>query len=160
VRPEGHFPGGLPAAAFILRRETRQVPASRESSTALFERLFGGVALAHGICKGSLTKVSRHLRELAAVQKELACWTRVALEMLEAPAEVKTLAVRVAPALRVLTPTRRLVASHDGYLTEHELLAWLREQHVKAVAVPEAGVDRCGGFGVAADRLPQPRGQP
>jgi hypothetical protein len=46
----------------------RQARSSRESSTALFQRLFGGVAVAQDIYKGSLTKVSRHLRELAAVQ--------------------------------------------------------------------------------------------
>lgn len=41
---------------------------ARETNTALFERLFQDVEVAGDIYQGKLSKVSRHLRELAAVQ--------------------------------------------------------------------------------------------
>jgi hypothetical protein len=47
-------------------------PAEKGATSALFERLFADVPIAHEIYRGGLTKVARHLRELAAVNHFLA----------------------------------------------------------------------------------------
>jgi HEAT repeat protein len=74
----------------------------------------------------------------APVQAELARWTCVALDADKAPREVRSLGVGGVPALRVLTPTGRLVASQDGYLPADKLVGWLRK-HYEAAALAPAG---------------------
>ncbi len=72
------------------------------------------------------------------VQKELARWTRVALDAEKSAAEIKPLGVRGVPALRILTPMGKVAASQDGYLPAEKLLAWLREHHDAAAVTPAA----------------------
>ena len=72
------------------------------------------------------------------VQAKLATWTRVRLDADKDGEVVRTLAVGPIPALRVLSPTGRVVASHDGYLPADELLAWLETNRLVAVAAKEA----------------------
>jgi HEAT repeat protein len=64
----------------------------------------------------------------ADVQTELARWTLVSLDVDAAPEDARTLAVGPIPALRVLTPAGKTIASHDGLLSAEELVTWLAEQ--------------------------------
>jgi HEAT repeat protein len=70
------------------------------------------------------------------VQAELRRWTLVYLDMDKSPQETKTLGIGPVPALRVMTPAGRQVASHDGYLSEEKLLAWLKEKYDTSEAPP------------------------
>lgn len=67
---------------------------------------------------------------------ELARWTLVSLDLANAEKEARTLAVGPTPALRILTPAGRVVASHDGYMPADELVAWLKKNHAAAAIVP------------------------
>lgn len=69
----------------------------------------------------------------ADVQKELARWTLVALDVDKHPKEARSLAAGATPALRLLTPTGRLVASQDGHLPAAKLVTWLK-RHYEAAA--------------------------
>src|SRR5687767_15126295 len=51
----------------------------------------------------------------AEVQKELAEWTLVALDVSKDEKELKPLAVQGIPALRILSPYGGVVATQDGY---------------------------------------------
>lgn len=70
--------------------------------------------------------------EKAAVQTELARWTLISLDVDAAPEDARTLAVGPIPALRVLTPAGKTIASHDGALSADELITWLGEQFESA----------------------------
>src|SRR6185369_16813890 len=52
----------------------------------------------------------------AEVQKALAEWTLVSLDLSKDEKELKPLAVQGIPALRILTPFGGVVAAQDGYL--------------------------------------------
>lgn len=80
-------------------------------------------------------KLDEEFRQ-ATVQAELARWTLAKVDA-ESSDEARSLAVTAIPALRVLTPTGRLVASHDGYLAAEELLAWLRKSREEAAQLPD-----------------------
>src|SRR5438477_1870615 len=68
----------------------------------------------------------------APVQAELARWACVALDADKSPREARSLGVGGVPALRVLTPVGRLVASQDGYLPAEKLVAWLQKYYEAA----------------------------
>ncbi len=61
-----------------------------------------------------------------AVAAELEKWTLVDLRLETSSDEIEPLAVGPIPALRVLMPSGRIVAAHEGAVPEDELLAWLR----------------------------------
>lgn len=67
-----------------------------------------------------------------AVQKELQRWVAVHLNIDDQPEAAKTLAVSSIPAIRLLSPDGRLVASREGLLPADELTRWLRVQHETA----------------------------
>ena len=71
----------------------------------------------------------------AAAQKELTRWTLVALDVDASPDDARSLAVGPIPALRVLTPAGKSVASHDGTLPADDLVTWLQEQFDSAVGL-------------------------
>lgn len=74
----------------------------------------------------------------AATQKELARWTLVYIDADHTVDDLDALSVGPIPALRVLTPTGRVVASQDGYMTASALTTWLAAQHEQAaVAAPD-----------------------
>jgi HEAT repeat protein len=74
----------------------------------------------------------------APVQAELARWACVVLDADKSPRQTRALGVGGVPALRVLTPFGRLVASQDGYLPAEKLVAWL-QKHYEAAALAPAG---------------------
>jgi HEAT repeat protein len=78
-------------------------------------------------------------KELAKpeVQKELARWTRLTIDVDRAAEDAAQLGVGPIPALRVLTSTGQLVASHDGYLPADELVGWLRNGFTAVTAAPD-----------------------
>ncbi|MFI5456338.1 MAG: HEAT repeat domain-containing protein [Isosphaerales bacterium] len=88
------------------------------------------------------------------VQNALARWTLVELDADKAQAEVGSLAVGPIPALRVLTPAGRVLASRDGSLPARELIAWLEQNHEKAAEQPPAELTDSGApSAVAVIRL-------
>lgn len=70
--------------------------------------------------------------EKPEVQKELARWTLVALDITASPESAARLGVAVVPALRVRTPSGRTVASHDGAMESAALADWVAGQYEKA----------------------------
>ncbi len=78
--------------------------------------------------------------ESEALQPELARWTLVRFDVDKTPGDARTLAVGPVPALRVLTSSGRVLATHDGYLPAKELLTWLRGEYEKAELVPVEGL--------------------
>src|SRR5688500_143033 len=76
-----------------------------------------------------------------AAQAVLAAWTRVRLDVDRDAEAARGLAVGVIPALRVLTPDGRVVASHNGYLPAADLAAWLDGNRANAVATTPTDVD-------------------
>ena len=70
------------------------------------------------------------------LRKALAKWTRVYLDVDKAPREARALGIGPIPALRLLTPTGKLVASQDGYLSADELVTWLDKHHPDANVTP------------------------
>ncbi len=80
-------------------------------------------------------KLEAELRDVALL-KELDRWTLVALDVSEADRDARSLAVGPVPALRLLTPDGRVVASRDGFLRAAELIEWLRKHHDAAAIVP------------------------
>ena len=78
------------------------------------------------------------------VQEELARWTLVVLDADRADREARALAVGAIPALRILTPTGRLVVSKDGYLEADLLVAWLKTHYAAAAAVPDEELTASG----------------
>jgi HEAT repeat protein len=88
-------------------------------------------------------KLEEEIRQ-PTVQQELARWALVDLDVEHAEKDAQALAVSAIPALRLLTPAGRLVASHDGYLPADRLVAWLREHHDAAAAAPSAELIAAG----------------
>jgi HEAT repeat protein len=77
-----------------------------------------------------------------AVQTALSKFVLVYLDIDKAPREAQSLGIGSIPALRMLTPSGRVVASQDGYVQASELLAWLSKNQSKAaVAIPPALTD-------------------
>lgn len=72
-----------------------------------------------------------------AVQAKLKDWTLVRLDADKDTAAVRKLAVGPIPALRVISPSGRTVASHDGYLEADALLKWLDESRKGATGASE-----------------------
>ena len=68
------------------------------------------------------------------VQTALSSWTLVYVDMDNMPEDAARLNASVIPALRILSPRGGLIASHDGYLTAAELLAWLQENSATALS--------------------------
>ncbi|MCA9268559.1 MAG: hypothetical protein KDA41_08820, partial [Planctomycetales bacterium] len=79
----------------------------------------------------------------SAVQDELQNWVPVHLDVDDDPAAATQLAVSSIPALRILSPDGRLVASREGFLEAGELAAWLQSQF--ADATDATGADTAGG---------------
>jgi HEAT repeat protein len=80
-------------------------------------------------------KLDGELRE-TELAKELVRWTLVSLDVATADRDARALAVGPIPALRVLSPDGRVVASRDGFLPATELLEWLRKHHDAAAVLP------------------------
>jgi HEAT repeat protein len=74
---------------------------------------------------------------LPAVERALARWTPVAIDVERAADDAQRLGVRGTPALRVLTPQGRLIAGHDGYLEADALLQWLAAQEQQIARTPD-----------------------
>ena len=70
------------------------------------------------------------------VKTALARWTLVYIDVDENARDARTLDIAAVPALRVMTPTGRVVAAHQGYLTGAELIAWLDQNYAAANVVP------------------------
>ena len=85
------------------------------------------------------------------VQQELARWTLVAFDVEQAPREARSQMVGPIPALRILTPTGRLIAKHDGYLPAEQLIAFLKKHH--AGATNQAGQLARAGVGSLVEAL-------
>ncbi len=62
------------------------------------------------------------------VQNELQRWVPVHLDVDDDPDAASQLAVSSIPALRVLSPDGRLIASHEGVMSAEQLSSWLAEQ--------------------------------
>ncbi len=75
---------------------------------------------------GWCTKLAAELEKPQA-REQLKHWTLVYVDVDESPDEVRQLSIGPIPALRVLGPSGKLVAWHDGFLEEDELVRWLRE---------------------------------
>ena len=75
--------------------------------------------------------------EKPEVQKELADWTLVYVDVERSPDEARRLGVTAVPALRIQTAAGRLVAAKDGRVTAEELMAWLREHLENAKSTPD-----------------------
>lgn len=86
----------------------------------------------------------------ADVAKELARWTLVSLDVATADRDARALAVGPIPALRVLTPDGRVVATQDGYLPAKELLVWLTKHHDAAAVLPAEELTATGPPDTAA----------
>lgn len=147
-------------------REKPNIPAVRpplpetEDAKGWLPKLADGYAQARRHRQAILVKVGSascpwcrkldvELRD-AGVAKELARWTLVALDVATADRDARALAVGPIPALRVLTPDGRVVATHDGYLPAEELLAWLTKHHAAAAAMPAEELTATGPPDAAA----------
>jgi len=71
-----------------------------------------------------------------AAQEELERWTRVKIDIAKSPQDADAMWVGPIPALRLVTPGGKIIASHDGALTAVELAAWLEEHYEAAAALP------------------------
>ncbi|MCE9546275.1 MAG: HEAT repeat domain-containing protein [Planctomycetia bacterium] len=79
-------------------------------------------------------------REIAKpeVQKALAQWTLVYINVDEHPDEAQALRISGIPALRLLTPAGQAIASQDGFVEAGALVSWLSEHLEKATATADA----------------------
>lgn len=71
------------------------------------------------------------------VQKELADWTLVYVDVDRSPEDARRLGITGVPALRLQTVRGRLVAAKDGKMTGEELVAWLREHYEESKSAPD-----------------------
>ncbi len=69
-----------------------------------------------------------------AVQKSLSDYVLVYLDIDDSPKEAQSLGIEAVPALRVLSPAGRVVASQNGFLAAKDLADWLTKQQPKAGA--------------------------
>ncbi len=79
-----------------------------------------------------------------AAQLALKQWTRVYIDVDESPADARLMAVGPIPALRLLTSQGKLVATHDGKMTDAEFVKWLQEHHAAAAAKLAPELTRTG----------------
>ncbi len=70
------------------------------------------------------------------VQHVLGSWTLVAVDVDRDHAAAESLGAASIPALRVMTPAGRLVASREGFLSAGELIAWLGKHQAGAADLP------------------------
>lgn len=75
--------------------------------------------------------------ETPEVQAALAQWTLVSIDCDASPEEADQLGVVSVPALRILAPGGRRIASHDGFLGAERLVSWLKKQYPIATAKKE-----------------------
>jgi thiol-disulfide isomerase/thioredoxin len=73
-----------------------------------------------------------HERRQPPVAAELQQWVLVRLDVEQASADARRLAVTGVPAVRALSPMGRLVGSHDGMMLQAPLLDWLAAQRQRA----------------------------
>jgi HEAT repeat protein/thioredoxin-like negative regulator of GroEL len=79
-----------------------------------------------------------------AVQEKLRSWTRLRLDADRDADAIHNLAVGPLPAIRVLTASGQVAASHDGFMKADELAAWL-DVHAKQLgAVPSPELEATG----------------
>lgn len=129
------------------RNDSPTAPPGSQATTALhpwFQDLSEGVAAAQRTKKPLFVRFGDEFcpwckkldSEIAGpdVQKTLAQWTLVELDPDKASEAASELAVGPIPALRILASSRRLVASHDGFLSREKLIAWLDENFDEAAA--------------------------
>ena len=72
-----------------------------------------------------------------AVQKELAGWIRVYLDVDRSPNETRRFGVAKTPSLRILGPNGRWSQSSEGYLTADELIQWLQKVREELAETPD-----------------------
>lgn len=75
-----------------------------------------------------------HEMERPSVQRELEQWLPVHLDVDDSPRTARKLGISPIPAIRVLTPDGRVVASHDGVVKAIELASWLNSHREIASA--------------------------
>lgn len=71
------------------------------------------------------------------LQKELDRWLLVAVNVDGSPQDAESLGVLGVPALRILAPSGRRVASLDGYVPAARLAEWLEKNREAATAAPD-----------------------
>lgn len=84
-------------------------------------------------------------------QEELQRWTRVKLDVETSPDEARLMAVGPIPALRMLTPTGKVVISTEGARSAEEFVEWLqanREELMDSAAEMLAGTGPPDAFEV------------
>ncbi len=87
-------------------------------------------------------------------QKALEGWTLVAIDVDKSVHDAQSLSVVSIPALRLLTPAGKVVASREGFMPSQELIAWLEENRPKAGESPPAELTESGApAAVAVVRL-------
>lgn len=80
----------------------------------------------------------------AEVQSELKRWTLVEIDVDESPNDARFLAVGPIPALRLLTPSGKLVQSRDGEISGEELVDWLQQHYDEAAVIPAEELTQTG----------------
>lgn len=75
-----------------------------------------------------------HEMERPSVQRELEQWLPVHLDVDDSSRTARKLGISPIPAIRVLTPDGRVVASHDGVVKAIELASWLNSHREIASA--------------------------
>ncbi|MEX0700573.1 MAG: HEAT repeat domain-containing protein [Planctomycetales bacterium] len=103
----------------------------------------GGADCPH--CARLAEEISRPL-----AQQELARWVLVRVDVDKSPDDARLLGVGPIPALRLLTPSGKLVAAREGALSAEELVAWLKEHREAAAAAPPAELTAGGAPNVVA----------
>jgi HEAT repeat protein/thiol-disulfide isomerase/thioredoxin len=83
-------------------------------------------------------------------QKALEGWTLVSLDVDKSPHDAQSLGVGSIPALRLMTPGGKVVASRDGFIPSQELIAWIEENRPKAGESPPAELTESGVPGAVA----------
>lgn len=86
----------------------------------------------------------------AAVQEELERWLPVQVDVDRQPRVAEQLAIGPIPALRILTPDGRIIASKQGFLPAKDLVAWLASQHESAALTFGADLRQSGPPNVVA----------
>ncbi|MBI4581213.1 MAG: HEAT repeat domain-containing protein [Planctomycetes bacterium] len=120
-------PASQPATTLLLAWETDYaagVAVGRRNNQPILVR---AGAVWCGWCKELDKEVAK-----PAVQDELRRWARIYVDVDRLPKEARPLAIGPVPALRALSPSGRLVASHDGYLEADDLIQWLKDNYSSA----------------------------
>ncbi|MBK8270163.1 MAG: HEAT repeat domain-containing protein, partial [Planctomycetes bacterium] len=85
---------------------------------------------------GWCTKLDKEMEKKEA-RNELAGWTRVYIDVDRARRDAESLKIGPIPALRVLTPSGRVLASYDGFMPAEILVEWLKKSRTEATAAME-----------------------